>query len=309
MFINKCRGRGFLVLAMMILMLPLGRETDAQLRRSKPGERKSPGSSLLKNAQTEKARPASDTEKEASEEAKTKTSPGLAGWIRANKLLVVGVPLGAAALGLSWFFLVGKRKKQEGAGAFLKPVTDEGAAGPDKAGDTSGGFSSTRIRAVDVDARLSGTMDGEEVETDQDYALVVEEEALSAADTQEDAPPQDIIAALLQDGDADGAYETYARLIDEESSTRLDSAIEQTLGEQLIAAGKAEKASTVLEHHIATHPAQEIEAESYFNLGYAHFHSQRMEKSRKYFGLFIEAEEDEKRRDRARAILSAMEAD
>jgi hypothetical protein len=70
-----------------------------------------------------------------------------------------------------------------------------------------------------------------------------------------------------------------------------------------------EKAVTVLEHHIATHPADEIDAAAYFNLGYSHFHSRHLEKSRKFFGLFIDAEEDETRRGRARAILAAMEAD
>ena len=52
------------------------------------------------------------------------------------------------------------------------------------------GLCCTRIRAADVDSRLSGSLDGEEVETDQDYALVVEEGALSATDPQGGGSPE-----------------------------------------------------------------------------------------------------------------------
>ena len=52
-----------------------------------------------------------------------------------------------------------------------------------------------------MDSRLSGSLDGEEVETDQDYALVVEEGALSATDPQDGGSPEEVIDAYLQGED------------------------------------------------------------------------------------------------------------
>lgn len=232
---------------------------------------------------------------------KQSTSP--ASWMRENLWLMLTVPLGAAVLGFSWFFLVGRRR--QGAHDDLFPGTAVGAKKSDK---NTGGFSSTRIRAEDVKARLSGSVGGEEVETDQDYALVVEEDALSVATGSEEGSAEEAIGTLLGAGDFEAAYELYAQRIDEERSTRFDSSLEKELGEKLIEAGQDEKAARVLEQHIATHPADQIEAEAYFNLGYLHYRASHLDKSRKYFGLFIKSEPDEKRRDRATAILAALDA-
>ena len=305
-----------LVLITAALMSSLSDDAAAQVDGAKPAAKRPLNRSSLNKFKGREVKPATSPEKTGTKPAvdgavpqrkaqETAQAPGLAGWIRQNWKWVVGLPLGAAALGLSWFFLAGKRRKEDGVGALLKPM----AAGSESGDKGTERFSSTRIRAADVDSRLSGSLDGEEVETDQDYALVVEEGALSATDPQDGGSPEEVIDAYLQGEDFVAAYETYARLLEEASSTRLDSGLEQRLGEGLVANGQVEKAVTVLEHHIATHPADEIEAAAYFNLGYSHFHSRHLEKSRKFFGLFIEAESDETRRERARAILAAMETD
>ena len=305
-----------LVLITAALMPSLSGDAEAQVDGAKPAAKNPLGRSSLNKFKERAAKPATSPEKPGAKPAvdgaapqrkapEAAQAPGLAGWIRQNWEWVVGLPLGVAALGLSWFLLAGKRRKEDGVGALLKPIS----AGSESGNEGTERFSSTRIRAADVDTRLSGSLDGEEVETDQDYALVVEEGALSATDPQDAGSPEEVIDAYLQGEDFVAAYETYARLLEEASSTRLDSGLEQRLGESLVANGQVEKAVTVLEHHIATHPADEIEATAYFNLGYSHFHSRHLEKSRKFFGLFIDAEEDETRRERARAILAAMETD
>ena len=303
------------MLITVALMSSLSDDAAAQVDGAKPAAKRPLNRSSLNKFKARETKPATSPEKTGTKPAvdgavprkaqEAAQAPGMAGWIRQNWKWVIGLPLGAAALGLSWFFLAGKRRKEDGVGALLKPM----AAGSESGDKGTERFSSTRIRAADVDSRLSGSLDGEEVETDQDYALVVEEGALSATDPQDGGSPEEVIDAYLQGEDFVAAYETYARLLEEASSTRLDSGLEERLGEGLVANGQVEKAVTVLEHHIATHPADEIEATAYFNLGYSHFHSRHLEKSRKFFGLFIEAEADETRRGRARAILAAMETD
>lgn len=318
MFTRKSCGIVFVVLFAAALLPCPGRQAGAQDRGSKPPTNKPLNKGFIKKkptapvtpatgASNKKAEPSdggSSAEKNAASASEAEPSPGLAGWIRQNWKWVIGAPLVAAVLGLSWFLLAGRRNKEDSVGAILTPIDAEA----DQRDDSSGGYSSTRIRAVDVDSRLSGSMDGEEVETDQDYALVVEEEALSATDPQAAGSPEEVIDAFLQGGDTTGAYETYSRLIDEPGSDRLDAELEQRLGESLVAAGQVERAATVLEHLIATQPTSNIEPSSYFNLGYAHFHAQNIEKSRQRFAQFIDTEQDEKRCDRARAILEALES-
>ena len=241
-------------------------------------------------------------------EATSKKPASTAGWIRENLWLVLGVPLGAAVLGFSWFFLVGRRR--QGGGDDLFPASVESSARSDASdpGSSSGGYSSTRIRAEDVNARLSGAVGGEEVETDQDYALVVEEEALSASEKLEEGSVDEVLATLLGGADFEAAYELYSQHIEEDRSLRFDVGTEKELGEKLIQVGQDESAARVLEHHVETHPAEEIEAETYFNLGYLHYRASHLEKSRKYFSLFVELESNETRRERASTILSAIDA-
>lgn len=333
MFFNKHNGLLLLIVAMAVSVPLLNRDASAQSNGGKPktstsrtkkvlsgrtvtappteraGLRTPAGSRAAGSSKGGQASTGTGKKEPAAEEAgepKAAQSPGLAGWIRENRLWMIAVPIGAAVLGLSWFLLAGRRRKEESAGAFLRPMEADGADSGGQAEEGTGGYSSTRISAADVNARLSGSVGGEEVETDQDYALVVEEDALSMAGASGEESDEDTIEAFLKDREFDTAYTTYARCIDEDNSARFDSSLEQKLGEGLIAGGQVEKAVRVLEHHVATHPAQEISAEAYFNLGYAHFHARRLEKSRKFFGLFIETEPDEKRRERARAILAAL---
>ena len=225
-----------LVLITAVLMPSLGRDAEAQVDGAKPAAKKPLNRSSLNKFRERATKPAARPEETETKPAvdgaapqrktqETAQAPGLAGWIRHNWKWAVGLPLGAAALGLSWFLLAGKRRKDDGVGALLRPM----AAGSGSAEEGAGQFSSTRIRAADVDSRLSGPLDGEEVETDQDYALVVEEDALSAADPQDGGSPEEVIDACLQGEDFVAAYETYARLLEEASSTRLDSALEQRL--------------------------------------------------------------------------------
>ena len=160
-----------LVLITAVLMPSLGRDAEAQVDGAKPPAKRPLNRSSLNKFKERVTKPATSPEKTGAKPAidgaapqqktqETAQAPGLAGWIRHNWKWVVGLPLGAAALGFSWFLLAGKRRKDDGVGALLKPM----AAGSGSVEEGAGRFSSTRIRAADVDSRLSGPMDGEEVE-------------------------------------------------------------------------------------------------------------------------------------------------
>ena len=58
---------------------------------------------------------------------------------------------------------------------------------------------------------------------------------------------------------------------------------------------------------MATHPADQITPESYFNLGYIHFKGKLLNKSRRYLRLFVERHSDPVQVDRAKKILARLE--
>ena len=88
------------------------------------------------------------------------------------------VVLGGALLGVlawAWFGSRGKR-------AVESPFAELGLAVETRAkpaaAPASGRYSSTKIQAGDVSDRIAGSVKTTEVETDREYALVVDEEAL-----------------------------------------------------------------------------------------------------------------------------------
>ena len=298
------RGSVFIAIFALSVSFQLG----AEVAVAQSGK---PGGGVVKTSQktgaaTSTTKPEDGASPKPAADAPPRKSAGTAGWIRENLWLVLGAPLGAAVLGFSWFFLVGRRR--QGAGEELFPGSEKKSVATGDKDRASGGFSSTRIRAEDVKTRLSGSVVGEEVETDQDYALVVEEDALSATAELEEGSVEEVLATLLEGEDFEAAYEIYSQHVEEDRSVRFDAGMEKALGEKLIDGGQDESAARVLEHHVETHPADQIEAETYFNLGYLHYRASHLDKSRKYFGLFVELEPDEARRGRASSILAAIEA-
>ena len=291
-----------------------GKSGGSALRSRKPTggvvktSQKDGGASSTTKSEDGASRSATGAANKPPAEVLSRKPASTAGWIRENLWLVLGAPLGAAVLGFSWFFLVGRRRQGAGEDLFPGSGKKSAAIGDQDSERASGGFSSTRIRAEDVKTRLSGSVGGEEVETDQDYALVVEEDALTTSSELEEGSVEEVLATLLEGEDFEAAYEIYSQHVEEDRSVRFDAGMEKDLGEKLIEGGQDESAARVLEHHVETHPADEIEAETYFNLGYLHYRASHIDKSRKYFSLFVELEPNEARRGRATAILSAIDA-
>jgi hypothetical protein len=246
------------------------------------------------------------------------TGGGLVGWIKRHAYWVLGV-LGAALIGiLTWGFLAGGKKRRSGE-AFLEAFDRDEAALEKGAGSRSKGdarkYSTTKIRAADVNARLSRTVSGTQVETDREYALVVDEEALKMPPLPEQIDSRTgkrfaddaAIRQALSEKDYGKAYATYLQTIDADGALEFQGDLELALSEHFLRAREFDKAARILEHHVATHAVEDVHPETYFNLGYIHLLTKTLNKSRRYLKLFVESKAEPKHVDRARRILKRIE--
>lgn len=241
------------------------------------------------------------------------TGGGLTGklrdFVKGNYGWILGV-LGVGLLGvLSWIFLGARRKKR--GEPFLEPLDDELEAASSR-GSKSGRFSSTRIRAADVDSRLSGRgVTTEDVETDREYAFVVDEADLKQKEVDEhtgrEYAEESSIRECLRSDDLDGAWAAYTSVIERDGTTEFHVEVEKELSEQLLGARDYAKAARVLEHQVATHAAEDVDPDTYFNLGYIHFQTKTVNKSRRFFKLFVENDRRPEFVARARRILAGLE--
>ena len=116
-------------------------------------------------------------EAEADGETQGSFAGRLVGFIRSYAAWILG-GLGLLFAGaLAWAFLGSRGKARGGESAFAalglgeKPAKSAASSKPTK-------FSSTKIQAADVNNRLSRSVKTTEVETEREYALVVDEESL-----------------------------------------------------------------------------------------------------------------------------------
>jgi len=175
-------------------------------------------------------------------------------------------------------------------------------------------YSSTKIQKADVKAGLTGTVTTTQVETDREYALVVDEEALKMPPVPEEAGEQPSrpqgdpkkIKELLQAKKHGAAYEDYEKQVKSNPATTFPGDIELALGETLMGAREFDKAARVLEHHVVTHRKEDVRAEAYFNLGYVHFMNRAFNKARRFFKLFLQVETNPEYVARAKKILEKM---
>lgn len=232
-------------------------------------------------------------------------------FVKENSTVLIST-LSVGLLGvLSWMFLAGKRSKRKSE-EFLEPLDDElEAARPVDDGEKR--YSSTRLRASDVNARLagkSGSVTSETVETDQEYAFVVDEDELGR--TEIDLNTGRAFAndrEIRQHIDArrfDAAYDTYVEIVRNDHEVEFHKEIESTLGEHFIRAKELQKAAQVLEHQVATHAPEEVDPETFFNLGYIHFQTKQIERSKKFFQLFVQRDKRPEYVQRAQKILESM---
>ena len=198
-----------------------------------------------------------------------------------------------------------------GAWAKIGRKSDRGVS-IDPSRSSSGGHSSTRIRAADVNARLDEEPDV--VETDGEYALVVEEEALKMPPlpdgidelTGRQYAESSDIRKLLEEKRFPEAYDCYMQRIARDTSLEFHSQLEHSLSEYFIRTRDFDKAANVLKHHVATHAGEEISADTYFNLGYVSVFRRRPDEGQRYFKLFAEKETDSARVERARRVIGQL---
>lgn len=252
---------------------------------------------------------AGSTESDAAakpEAEKSSRGFSLVRWIREHAVWIVVALVCAIAGVVVWVFLGGR-----GSGGVFDEELEVDSSTV-SAGSSGGGrsrYSTTRIHARDVNDRLG--VDSSEVETDREYALVVDEEALKKPEVDERtgqvyADASDI-EALIEERKFDDAFDTYTHRIRASEIVEFRSEVEKALSEHFLNSRQFDKAARILEHHITTHASADIAPDTYFNLGYIHFFSQRVKKSERYLKMYVERENDSARADRARRILDALE--
>ena len=227
----------------------------------------------------------------------------------ARGLFLFVIALVCATVGVILWVLMGSSS----SGKIEKAFGEIGpSASPSGSSSSESRFSTTKIQAREVNDRLE--VDATEVETDREYALVVDEEALKkpAADNVDEHTRQmyadsSEIDKLLEARKFDDAYEAYVGRIQNTGIVEFHSEVEKSLSDHFLSTREFDKAARILEHHVATHAADDIATETYFNLGYVHFFNKKMNKSRRFLKLYVEREENPGRIDRARKILSVLE--
>jgi hypothetical protein len=293
----------------VLLPAPAGAQVE-RLKKRPPGAKPAAAPSAQTPAAKPEARPGAggaDAPKPAEapaagQDAEVPLLQTVVGFIRGYAVWILA-GLGAAFLVTLAVTFLARRKSR---GPVESPFAELGLGeSPSKAQK----FSSTKIAAADVADRLG--VKTTEVETDREYALVVDEEALKMPPLPEDesAPSYDPsgIKKRLEEKDLAGAYAEYAGVIDADPAAALDSEVERSLGEELLRAREIDKAARVLEHHVATHRARGIPPECYFNLGYAHFLKKRYKKSTRFLKLFVMAGKNPAHVERAKKILERIE--
>lgn len=218
-------------------------------------------------------------------------------FLAGNAILVAAALLLAA--GLLTFFLWPRSKKAETAPEIrspIRPKADEDE-GPRRVLVTPGAAPKTP-----------------EKEVEKDYALVVNEEDLKMPPLPEEKAARKkvkvdstAIQELIARDKFVDAYKEYVGKIEADGNSELSPDVERRLGAHFIRTGDLEKAARVLEHHVATHAAEEIKPDTYFDLAYIHFRGNTLAKSRRYFRLFVEHHKDPEKVERARKLLQRLD--
>ncbi|HZN57170.1 MAG TPA: hypothetical protein VFD71_03765 [Planctomycetota bacterium] len=235
----------------------------------------------------------------------------LVDFIRDNAMTIL-IALGALLLVvLGWMFVASRKKSGNGQDPFAELGLGEAPRSASGMTDTKR-FSSTKIHASDVNSRVSGSVTTTQVETDREYALVVDEEDLKMPPLPEEveggphAGDAKAIRELIDTRDYDGAFREFLRQVKANSSTGFEGDVERVLGEHLIRSKEYAKATQVLEHHVATRPKADVKPEIYFNLGYLHFQQKTLAQSRRYLDLFVKTETNPIFVTRAKKILTQI---
>ena len=296
------------------------RERRAQSARAKKAKKTKKSTKATATSTKRSRTQAAATTTEPTQPTPESTPPhestgGFIGWlkdaIRSYALWIVLVLFACVAGVVTWMW-IGGSSEQPLEEAFTPLDSEEKGSGSNQ---KSTRYSTTKIKARDVNDRLEGGVEETQVETDREYALVVDEDALKSNRTEEidehtghayaDSAE---IERLLDNKEFDAAFKTYVRHIEVEGEAEFHSDIEKTLSEHFLQHREFDKAARVLEHHVATHAPEDVSSETYFNLGYIHFFNRTMNKSRRFLKLFVENAKDAQHVDRAKKILRTIDA-
>ena len=257
---------------------------------------------------TSSAKSAEESEGEAPSKTGAGESSGffrsLIRGIREQAIWIV-IGLVCAIAGVLAWVLMGRAS----AGTTEEELMFADPAAAPAGGESRSRYSSTRIQAREVNDRLA--LDSTEVETDREYALVVDEDALKKPDVDERTgqvyADSSEITGLLGNRRFDEAYDTYTEQLGSAEVVEFHTEVEKSLSDHFLDSREFDKAARILEHQVATHAAADIDPDTYFNLGYIHFFNQKVKKSRRFLKLYVERESQPARVDRARRILEALD--
>lgn len=238
------------------------------------------------------------------------------GFIRENARWILGGLGGLLVVVLAWALLASRGRKERGGEPVFAELGLAEKSPRASQGSGSQRYSSTKIQASDVNSRVAKAVKTTEVETDREYALVVDEEALKMPPLPEEsnaAAPGRVLEAnaiekLLATNNLTGAYEEYRRQVEAQQAGRFEGDLESRLGDRLLQARELAKATRVLERHVKTHANEGVPAQVYFNLGYAHFLNRSFPESRRYLKLFCKSESNPVYVARARKILQQLQS-
>ena len=307
---SLCPRTPFLVVcvALSALMLVPSASADAQARR----DPRRPEVNRL--ALPDAAKPETAAADAAAAEEAPPTAPqgGLlrrvVRFIRSNGVWIIGALVVALAAVGYWALRGGGDDDDDGETRTATRGSERSASGRR--------YSSTRISASDVNDRVEkSSVEESEVETDREYALVVDEDALKMPPLPDEVVDEHTgrqyaesgdIRKLLEASRFGDAYDRYVQRIERDTSLEFHSQLEQTLSEYFLRKREFDKVARILEHHVATHAEGDIDAQIWFNLGYAHVFRRQGAKSRRYFERFCEKETDPKRVARARRLIEQI---
>lgn len=277
-----------------------------------------PAAQGSKSAQASKTDQGSKNDQAAKAETTPSTSETslvakLAAFVTDNAISVaIGAFLLIGAV-VAWVLLRGKGGNAEDAlstqPAASKALTPAVARSPSNHGakDDDG------PRRVLVTPGIAKSQAIKVADVEREYALVVDEKDLAKPPVPEDiASARKTVDAkplveLLEKQSFDAAYNWWEKELDGDRRVAAEPSAETHLSDHFLARGDLEKAKRLLEHHVATQPAQEIKSETYFNLAYIHFKGKTLVKSRRFFKLFVESEKNPAHVDRARKILGRLQ--
>lgn len=240
---------------------------------------------------------------------------GIASLVRTYGVWIVAA-LGLAIAGLIvWAIVDARRRGPGGAGALADLGFEAAPAAKGGSASSARRYSSTRIRKSDVVDRSGKSVTATEIETDREYALVVDEDALKLPpppETPAEAPGATAAAdpaKIRQLVDAKKyreAHAEYAKLVAGRSKTEIPADLEVGLAEGLLRLHEYAKAAAVLERHVGSRRGAQAKPETYFNLGYAEFMSRDFEKARRYFRQYVSLEPNPSLAERAKKVLEKL---